>query len=100
MIEIFVTCQTKSIAKQMNRDESLIIRSIGQRCFYIHTLPLGLYITLPLGFMYTAPRILYITAPRIYVHCPLDLCTLPLGFNITLLLGFMYTAPRIYVHCP
>ena len=30
MIEIFETCQTKSIAKQTNRDESLIIRSIGQ----------------------------------------------------------------------
>ena len=29
MIEIFETCQTKSIAKQTNRDESLIIRSIG-----------------------------------------------------------------------
>ena len=28
MIEIFETCQTKSIAKQTNRDESLIIRSI------------------------------------------------------------------------
>ena len=30
MIEIFETCQTKSIAKQTNRDESLIIRSIGK----------------------------------------------------------------------
>ena len=30
MIEIFETCQTKSIAKQTNRDESLIIRSIRQ----------------------------------------------------------------------
>ena len=28
MIEKFETCQTKSIAKQTNRDESLIIRSI------------------------------------------------------------------------
>ena len=28
MIEIFETCQTKSIAKQTNMDESLIIRSI------------------------------------------------------------------------
>ena len=28
MIEIFETCQTKSIAKQTNRDESLLIRSI------------------------------------------------------------------------
>ena len=28
MIEIFETCQTKAIAKQTNRDESLIIRSI------------------------------------------------------------------------
>ena len=32
MIEIFETCQTKSITKQTNRDESLIIRSIG----YVH----------------------------------------------------------------
>ena len=32
MIEIFETCQTKSIAKQTNREESLIIRSI----IYIH----------------------------------------------------------------
>ena len=28
MIEIFETFQTKSIAKQTNRDESLIVRSI------------------------------------------------------------------------
>ena len=30
MIEILETCETKSIAKQTNRDESLIIRSIVQ----------------------------------------------------------------------
>ena len=30
MIEIFETCQTKSIAKQTNREESLIFRSIVQ----------------------------------------------------------------------
>ena len=43
MIEKFETCQTKSIAKQTNRDESLIIRSIDsttyvaefKRCFVI-----------------------------------------------------------------
>ena len=29
MIDIFETCQTKSIANQTNRDESLIIRSIS-----------------------------------------------------------------------
>ena len=35
MIEIFETCQTKSIAKQTNMDESLIIRSIPfpESCF-------------------------------------------------------------------
>ena len=35
MIEIFETCQTKSIAKQTNRDESLIIRSIAGNGVYL-----------------------------------------------------------------
>ena len=37
MIEIFETCQTKSIAKQTNRDESLIIRSIAGMQFFVLT---------------------------------------------------------------
>ena len=38
MIEIFETCQTKSIAKQTNRDEALIIKSIHTPHMIIATL--------------------------------------------------------------
>ena len=45
MIEIFETCQTKSIAKQTNRDESLIIRSIVCTVYTVCTYCISVRVT-------------------------------------------------------